>query len=145
MIILTIAEIKDLAEFCGLVISPPSELDEDQNDTEICITPCPKEGLKDEDGKIYYSKNIAYFYEYPEEGSIPLGRTATHGEEVDLSTHPDPRIPIAKELGWTDVHLVYDDQYGGLYLGGINPAGKWQEVPKEIKPTTLVNLQEPPK
>jgi len=40
------------------------------------------------------------------------------------------RIEEAEALGWTDVHFVYDDVHGGLYLGGIDPHGNWGHVPE---------------
>lgn len=74
MIILTIAEIKVLAEFCGLVLSEECKEDKDQEDTEIAIDDCPEGGLIDVDqAKVLHPAHVAYFYEYPDEGSMPLG------------------------------------------------------------------------
>jgi len=33
----------------------------------------------------------------------------------------------AEDLGWTEIKVVYDDMYGGCYIGGIDPQdGKWK-------------------
>lgn len=72
--ILTRKEIIDLAEFVGLEIGESYKEDNDNNeDTEISIDICPKEGLIDDDGDTTHYKHIAYFAEYPEEGCIGLG------------------------------------------------------------------------
>lgn len=68
---LTIEEIKDLAEFAGLRVND-DDLDSDNRDTEITVTECPKQGVKDET-KIVHCRHIAYLEEYPEEGVMPLG------------------------------------------------------------------------
>lgn len=70
MMALSILEIKDLAEFAGLEVKPPSSRDD--MEAEITITECPKEGIEDE-GTQRHFKHIAYFSEYPEEGAWPLG------------------------------------------------------------------------
>jgi len=73
-IVLTIAEIKSLAQFCGLVLTNESILDQDQDDTEIAIDDCPESGLIDTD-KLMVCRyaHIAYFEELPEEGCMGLG------------------------------------------------------------------------
>ena len=72
--ILKIAEIKDLAEFCGLVLTKESKDDKDQDDTEVSIEDCPEGGIIDTDAaQVYHPDHVAYFSEYPEEGSMPLG------------------------------------------------------------------------
>jgi len=51
-------------------------------------------------------------------------------ESINLDTYDMPRREKAKELGWTDVAWTYDDIYGGIYLGGVNPLTKeWDKVP----------------
>ena len=74
---LTVAEIYDLACFAGFTInhSPLFMPDEDEMETEITVMDCPSDGLIDDDGitRIHYTK-AAYFAEYPEEGSIGLGK-----------------------------------------------------------------------
>ena len=73
--ILTIAEIKTLAQFCGLVLTDESLNDTDQDETEISVVDCPKCGLIDADAnKMCKYEHTAYFYEYPEEGCIGLGK-----------------------------------------------------------------------
>lgn len=47
----------------------------------------------------------------------------------DLEQQNIARIEKAESLGWTNVHFVYDDDYGGLYLGGTDPDGKWGIAP----------------
>ena len=74
MIVLTIAEIKDLAEFCGLILTQESKDDKDQDETEVAVDDAPEGGLIDEDqARVLHHAHVAYFYEYPEEGSMPLG------------------------------------------------------------------------
>lgn len=68
--ILTILEIKQIAEFCGLIVSPIEN--NDDNETEIAIQDCPLQGV-DDDGKVIHSKYICYFEEYPDEGVYPIG------------------------------------------------------------------------
>jgi hypothetical protein len=68
---LTVEEIKDLAEFTGLRVI--GKLDEDEKETEITISKCPKRGVKEDDGSIIHCKHIAHYTEYPEEGVMPLG------------------------------------------------------------------------
>lgn len=70
---LTIAEIKDLAEFCGLVLKEGSKNDTEQDDAEMVIVECPETGVKDDDGVARRYAHIAYSYDYPEEGCMPLG------------------------------------------------------------------------
>ena len=74
MLTLTVAEIKDLAEFAGFVLDPDRMPDEqDEWETEIVVMDCPKEGVRDDDNKPTHYAHIAYFADYPEEGSSPLG------------------------------------------------------------------------
>ncbi|BBN90571.1 MULTISPECIES: hypothetical protein [Rhodocyclales] len=73
MLTLTVAEIKDLAECAGLVLKEDCLPDEDELETEITIIPCPESGVLDDDGKPTHYAHIAYFAEYPDEGSYPLG------------------------------------------------------------------------
>lgn len=73
---LTIAEIRDLAAMCGIVMTDATDKEkEDERETEITITPWPACGIKDENGQPYTQahKHLAYFEEYPEEGCVPLG------------------------------------------------------------------------
>lgn len=73
---LTIAEIRDLAAMCGIVMRDATDKEkEDERETEITITPWPACGIKDENGQPYTQahKHLAYFEEYPEEGCVPLG------------------------------------------------------------------------
>lgn len=67
-------EIKDLAEFMGYTIDDKS-VDEDQFETEIVIMEGSGIGLRedDKDETPRYYDHIAYFSEYPDEGSIGLG------------------------------------------------------------------------
>lgn len=83
MIVLTIAEIKDLAEFCGLILTQECKDDKDQDDTEVAVDDSPEGGLIDIDqAKILHHAHVAYFYEYPEEGSMPLGPELTKSKDV---------------------------------------------------------------
>lgn len=74
-LVLTVDQIKDLAEFAGLRVG--GGLTEDERETEVAITKCPKRGVKDDDGSIGHYRHIAYFDEYPEEGVFPLGPKIT--------------------------------------------------------------------
>ena len=76
MINLTISEIRDLALFAGLELKSECDLSEEDLETEITVTRCPDSGIKDDDGSEIYCRHIAYLYEYPEEGSCPLGETS---------------------------------------------------------------------
>jgi hypothetical protein len=65
-----------------------------------------------------------------------------HGESINLDTYDMPRRDKAKELGWTDVKWTYDDVYGGIYLGGVNPlTKKWDKV-TEIDAMGKINMTE---
>lgn len=71
--VLTVEEIKQLAEFAGLKVE--HFMPSDELETEIAITNCPTRGIKDPDNdSIMLYKHIAYFEEYPEEGVYPLGK-----------------------------------------------------------------------
>lgn len=72
MITLTVREIKDLAEFAGLVLNSTFPPDADELETEISITVEPME-CTDDSGKAERFAHVAHFSEYPEEGCMPLG------------------------------------------------------------------------
>ena len=81
---LTTAEIRHLAQFVGLIVAPPDEeIDADENEEEVTIMGCPEGGVFDEEteGRHYY-KHVAYFIEYPEEGVCPLGPKISQNAEV---------------------------------------------------------------
>jgi len=41
-------------------------------------------------------------------------------------------IELYLKNGWTDVAWVYDDVYGGIYMGGVSPkTGKWEHIEVE--------------
>ena len=74
IITLTIGEIINLARFAGLVIDPETADDPDDLDVEISIGPVPEKGLSADGVEgIKYNGHMAWFYEYPEEGVMPLG------------------------------------------------------------------------
>lgn len=79
MLTLTVAEIYDLACMAGFTINhtPAFMPDADEMETEITVMVCPKEGVLNDDGKPEHYTHIAYFDEYPEEGSHPLGEKLT--------------------------------------------------------------------
>jgi hypothetical protein len=56
----------------------PNEADKE---TEVTISPWPEKGVKDDDGPIPEHKHVAYLYEYPEEGCVPLGSPIANAEE----------------------------------------------------------------
>ena len=78
MLTMTVAEIRDLARFAGLMIDDTTTPDDDELEAEITVKGCPAEGVHnrgeptDADSVSHY-KLIAYFTEYPEEGCIGLG------------------------------------------------------------------------
>ena len=80
--ILTIAEIKTLAQFAGLVLTEESRTDTDQDESEIAVTDCPEGGLIDTDAAtVRHYAHVAYFYEYPDEGSVKLGAEVPNGKD----------------------------------------------------------------
>ena len=83
-VILTVAEIRQLANFAGLNVAPPDgKWDGDESEQEITVAPCPKGGVFDEDSnKWHHFKRIAYFTEYPEEGVYPLGDEISPNEKL---------------------------------------------------------------
>ncbi|MBM4091101.1 MAG: hypothetical protein FJ276_17020 [Planctomycetes bacterium] len=69
--VLTMAEIRDLALFCGFQVAPTMGYADE--DAEIAIQHVPA-GLKDDaDGTVRYYAHHAWFDEYPEEGAAGLG------------------------------------------------------------------------
>ena len=70
MLILTVREIKELAEFAGLSLHGDSNADD--MDSEISITTEPMECI-DDNGKVERYAHVAHFADYPEEGCMPLG------------------------------------------------------------------------
>lgn len=81
-LILTVAEIRDLAEFAGVMQhGVPLPLDADELETEIVIGDCPKQGI-DNDGEVEHYRHMAWYYEYPEEGVFPLGEKVPPNNEV---------------------------------------------------------------
>jgi hypothetical protein len=79
MLTLTVAEIYDLACAAGFVINHGERFlpDADEMETELTIIDCPNGGVEDDDGKHKHYAHIAYFTEYPEEGSYSLGAELT--------------------------------------------------------------------
>ena len=72
---LSIKEVRDLAELCGLIVSR-DQSGQDEEETEVTIAPWPEGGVFEDDDstkKICAHKHIAYFEEYPEEGVMPIG------------------------------------------------------------------------
>ncbi len=82
MLTLTVAEIKDLAECAGLVLKEDCLPDADELETEITIIPCPESGVLDDDGRPTHFAHVAYFAEYPDEGSYPLGNEIQPSSET---------------------------------------------------------------
>lgn len=67
--ILTAAEIRDLAMLAGFVIDT---LDVDMA-MDFTVEDCPKCGIKYDNGEVLHYEHVAYDSEYPEEGVLPLG------------------------------------------------------------------------
>jgi hypothetical protein len=77
MITLTVAQIKDLAEFAGLTLHSRFNPPRDELDDEITIAACPESGTKDDEGNVKHYAYVAYMTDYPEEGCFPLGDEIT--------------------------------------------------------------------
>ena len=72
--ILTIAEIRDLAQFAGLVLTDQCKADTSDNESKIAVEDCPEGGLIDTDAaRVCRYAHVAYFADYPDEGSHGLG------------------------------------------------------------------------
>lgn len=74
--VLTMAEIRDMALFCGFTVdgNGAETRDEEELATEYVIDDCPAQGVMDEDRMrpIHY-KHVVYLEEYPEEDMMGLG------------------------------------------------------------------------
>jgi hypothetical protein len=78
MLILTVAEIRDLARFAGLMIDDKTSPSNDELDSTIVIRACPPDGVKNEGEpsdpeSVSHYRYIAFHDEYPDEGCIGLG------------------------------------------------------------------------
>lgn len=73
MKVLTGAEIKDLAEFAGFVLLGNGQPEGDELETEYVIEDCPERGIANDEGVVEHFAHVAYLYDYPEEGVLPLG------------------------------------------------------------------------
>lgn len=78
MLTMTVAEIRDLARFAGLMIDDTTKPDDDDLETEITVKKCPSDGVRNEGepsdpDSVSHYRFIAYFDEYPEEGCTGLG------------------------------------------------------------------------
>lgn len=78
MLTLTVAEIRDLARFAGLMIDDTTTPADDELDAEFTIVACPPEGVRNEGEEsgpdsVSHYRYGAYSTEYPEEGCIGLG------------------------------------------------------------------------
>lgn len=78
MLILSVAEIRDLARFAGLMIDDTTKPTDDELETQITVAPCPAEGIRNEGepsdpDSVSHYKHLAYCTEYPEEGCVGLG------------------------------------------------------------------------
>jgi hypothetical protein len=82
-ITLTAEEIRQLAQFCGMVVQPPTTSEaEDERETQITIAPWPKKGVAGDDGMLPPRRHIAYLSEYPEEGCVPIGSLETEARHT---------------------------------------------------------------
>ena len=78
MLTLTVAEIRDLARFAGLMIDDTTAPSDEELETEITVKACPPEGVfntgePSDSESVSHFKHIAYLEEYPEEGCTGLG------------------------------------------------------------------------
>lgn len=81
MINLSIKQIMDLANYCGLICDDGG-LDSSDMETEISVV---ENGLvaTDDDKKSAWHGAYAYFPEYPEEGCMPLNDNIITGAELE--------------------------------------------------------------
>lgn len=107
---LTVNEIADLARFAGLVLDEKRCVGSaDEGETEIAVGACPDGGLYENDGdKGKHYRLIAWFDEYPEEGSVGLGA------EITPQSNPQKRPP--GEPPWLDKPTAYG-AYGATNQG----------------------------
>ena len=72
--VLTMAEIRDLALFCGFTVDSNGveTRDADELETEIAVE-AVDHGIKDDDGTERRYAHIAWYEEYPDEGAMGLG------------------------------------------------------------------------
>ena len=93
MITLTINEIYDLAFVAGLPLDQLTRPKGDDGEMTISVGPCPEMGLHCEtSGKTRKYRMIAWFEEYPEEGSMGLGpelNAKGHGRRAGAGTQDD--------------------------------------------------------
>lgn len=78
MLTLTVAEIRDLARFAGLMIDDTTKPTDDELETQITVAACPAEGIRNEGeptdlDSVSHYRHMAYCTEYPEEGCTGLG------------------------------------------------------------------------
>lgn len=80
-IVLTAAEIRDLALFCGFHVDENGveTRDSEELEMEYAIEDCPDQGILNEDEKnaLHY-KHIVYSEDYPDEGVMGLGPELIH-------------------------------------------------------------------
>ena len=81
--ILTVEQIRQLAQFCGMIMKDrPNKLErEDERETPIAVAPSDGRGIRDGNKLLFYS-HIAYYEEYPEEGAIGLGPKIKTGKAI---------------------------------------------------------------
>ena len=92
--ILTIAEIRDLAQFAGLVLTDECKADTSEDESEIAVEDCHDGGLIDTDAaKVCRYAHVAYFADYPEEGSHGLGPELPNSA-ICLKTEDHPCPPL---------------------------------------------------
>lgn len=104
---LTVAEIKELAEFAGFrLVNDP--IPEDELEMEIVVARCPAQGVKDDDGKIYHHRLMAYYEDLPEEGVFPLGASLEKPHEwpdqFGITAIWTERLRQIGVEGWTSAH-----------------------------------------
>lgn len=70
----TMAEIRDLALFCGFTVdgNGAETRDAEELETEIAVE-AVDHGIKDDDGTEHRYAHIAWYEEYPDEGAMGLG------------------------------------------------------------------------
>jgi len=92
-VILTIAEIRDLAQFAGLLLTDECRADTSEDESEIAVEDCPEGGLIDTDAaRVCRYAHVAYFADYPDEGSHGLGPELPNASgEARVSASPPPQ------------------------------------------------------
>ena len=115
-IILTTAQIRDLAD---LVCAVEEGADSD-HETQWVITDCPESGLLNDEGHPVHYEWIAHSLDYPEEGSIGLGREIDAPKGIGISQEWVSQVtkPGAPDVSANGASLLGPGQAIDSAIGG---------------------------